>query len=108
MRVITGPSNVVAALAVILLASTGAFAYDATAFERAELTQLRPQLRSQVEARMTSGQTVRGILDTMLLNNVSQLFAANRVIAVDFAGAWPWLRGRTVKSRLSTSTSPRW
>jgi hypothetical protein len=45
----------------MLLASGGAFAYDATAFEKAELAQLSPQLRSQVEARMTGGQTIRGI-----------------------------------------------
>jgi hypothetical protein len=31
--------------------------------------QLTPDLRSQVEARVTNGQTVRGILETMLLNN---------------------------------------
>ena len=39
---------------------------------------------SQIEARITGGQTVRGILETMLLNNISQLFATNRVVAVDF------------------------
>ena len=73
-----------AALSVTLLASGAAFAYEATAFEKTELAQLPPQIRSQVEARMTGGQTVRGILETMLLNNISQLFATNRVIAVDF------------------------
>jgi hypothetical protein len=61
-----------------------AFAYEATAFEKAELAQLTPQLRAQVEARMTNGQTVRGILETMLLNNISALFAVSAVKAVDF------------------------
>ena|SRR5271166_796285 len=75
---------IAAALALMLLAAGGAFAYEATALEKTELAQLTPQLRSQVEARMTGGQTVRGILETMLLNNISQLFAANRVVAVDF------------------------
>lgn len=55
-----------------------------TAFERAELGQLTPQLRAQVKARLTQGQTVRGILETMLLNNISQLFAVGAVKAVDF------------------------
>jgi hypothetical protein len=84
MQTAIGPSKIAAALAVTLLTSGGAFAYDATAFEKDELAQLTPQLRGQVEARMTGGQTVRGILDTMLLNNISRLFAANRVVAIDF------------------------
>jgi hypothetical protein len=33
---------------------------------------------------MTGGQTVRGILETMPLNNVSALFATNRIVAADF------------------------
>jgi hypothetical protein len=84
MRTTMRPSKIAAALAVMLLASGGTLAYYATAFEKAKLAQLTPQLRSQVEARMTGGQTVRGILETMLLNNISQLFAANRVVAIDF------------------------
>ena len=48
------------------------------------MAQLTPQLRGQIEARITGGQTVRGILETTLLNNISQLFATNRVVAVDF------------------------
>jgi hypothetical protein len=39
------PSKIAAALAVMLLASGGTLAYDATAFEKAELAQLTPQLR---------------------------------------------------------------
>jgi hypothetical protein len=74
----------VAVLATALLASGAAFAYEATAFEKTELAQLNPQLRGQVEARMTGGQTARGILETMLLNNISALFATNRIVAVDF------------------------
>ena len=67
-----------------LLASGAAFANEPTAFEKAELAQLSPQLRTQVEARITSGQTVRGILETMLLNNTALDLAANKVVAVDF------------------------
>jgi len=84
MRTISKQAMAAAALAGTLLASGGAFAYDATPFEKAELAQLTPQLRYQVEARMTTGRTVRGILETIRLNNISQLFAANRVVAIDF------------------------
>jgi len=84
MRTISKHAKIAAALAVMLLASGGAFAKGPTAFEKAELAQLSPQLRSQVKARLTDGQTVRGILETMLLNNISLLFAANRIVAVDF------------------------
>ena|SRR5271170_4022923 len=66
----------------MLLASSSAFAYEATAFEKAELAQLSPQLPTQMEAWMTGGQTVRSSLDTMLLNHISQLFAARRVNAM--------------------------
>jgi hypothetical protein len=75
---------VIERLAVTLLASGAAFANEPTAFEKAELAQLSPQLRTQVEARITSGQTVRGILETMLLNNTALDLAANKVVAVDF------------------------
>ncbi len=57
---------------------------EATPMERAELAQLTPQMRSQVEARLGSGQTVHGVLDTILLNNVSQEFASGHVVATDF------------------------
>jgi len=61
-----------------------AYAAEATPVEKAELAQLSPQLRSQVEARLVSGQTVHGVLETMLLNNVSQEFASDHVVATDF------------------------
>jgi hypothetical protein len=77
------------ALATIILAGSFgaanvAFAYEATPMERAELDQLSPALRHRVEQRLGSGETVRGILDTMLLNNVSQDFASQRIVATDF------------------------
>ncbi len=55
-----------------------------TRFERAELAQLSPSLRKKVLAEMGPENTVRGILDTMLLNNISALIASNRLVAVDF------------------------
>ena len=70
-----------AAAATLPIAS---FAADMNAFEKAELAQLSPKLRAEVEARMTGGQTVRGILETMLLNNISMLFVTSKVTAVDF------------------------
>lgn len=74
--------------AILLAGSFGAadvaYAADATAMDKAELAQLSPQLRSQVEARMVSGQTVHGILEAMLLNNVSQDFASGHIVATDF------------------------
>lgn len=51
---------------------------------QAELAYLSPAVRAQVEQRATGGNTVRGVMETMLLNTVSQLFAARRVVAVDF------------------------
>ena len=59
-------------------------AAEATSLEKAELEQFSPSLRSQVEARRVSSQTVHGVLETMLLNNVSQEFASGDVVATDF------------------------
>lgn len=74
--------------AVLVAGSFGAAglaqAAGATPVEQAELAQLSPQLRTQVEARMVSGQTVHGVLETMLLNDVSQEFASGHVVATDF------------------------
>ena len=52
--------------------------------DRAELAQLSPKLRGEVEARMKDGQSVHGILETMLLNNVSQDFASGHIVATGF------------------------
>jgi hypothetical protein len=71
-------------LAAAILASAPALAYTATVMERAELARLTPQRRKQVEARLTGEQTVRGVLDTMLLNNISLQFASDHIVAVDF------------------------
>ncbi len=76
-------------MATILLAGSFgaanvAYAADTTPLEKAELAQLSPALRSQVEARLVSGQTVHGVLEAMLLNNVSQEFASGHVVATDF------------------------
>jgi len=84
MRNAIGYSMISAALAVTLLLSGAASAGQPTAIQKAELDQLSPQVRSQVEGRMTGEQSVRGILETMLLNNTSAMFATNRVVAVDF------------------------
>lgn len=75
-------------LALLLVGSFGAtgaaYATEATSIEKAELAQLSPSLKSQVEARLVSGQTVSAVLETMLLNNVSQEFASGHVVASDF------------------------
>ena len=74
----------IASTAVVAASTLPAFASSYTKFEEAELAQLSPALRAQVEARISNGQTVRGVLETMLLNNISMLFAAQKVEAVDF------------------------
>ncbi len=84
MLVTTIRKSMIALAMAAVLAPSVVSAAQPTAFEKAELAQLTPELRAQVKARLASGQTVRGILETMLLNQISQLFAAGRVTAVDF------------------------
>jgi hypothetical protein len=94
MQNMAGHSMTVAALTVAMLVSGAAFAKEPTAHEKAELAQLSPGLRSQVEARLIGDQTVRGVLDTMLLNNISLKFATNRVVAVDFDNGMAVVEGK--------------
>jgi hypothetical protein len=61
-----------------------AYAFPATPMEKAELAQLTPQVRSDVQARLGQGETVHGVLETMLLNRVSQDYATQRIVATDF------------------------
>jgi hypothetical protein len=68
-----------------LLVSGNAMAADPTPIEQAEIAQLSPALQAEVKARMAAGgQKVSEILDTMLLNSVSKIFASGRVVAADF------------------------
>jgi hypothetical protein len=69
----------------IMASSGSAIAANPTPIEQAEIAQLSPALQAEVKTRMAnSGQKVSEILDTMLLNSVSKIFASGRVIAADF------------------------
>jgi hypothetical protein len=37
-----------------------------------------------VQSRATAGNTVREVLETMLLNNIKLRYPANRIVALDF------------------------
>jgi hypothetical protein len=76
--------TVLAALAVTSAMALSTAASAQTKYEKLELEGLTPELRKQVEVRMTGRQTVRGILETMLLNNISDKVAYNQVVAIDF------------------------
>ena len=79
------PTIIAAAFVFALIASGTAFAADPTPIEQAEIGQLSPALQAEVRTRMaTGGQKVSEILDTMLLNSVSKIFASGRVVAADF------------------------
>jgi hypothetical protein len=68
-----------------MIASRSALAANPTPIEQAEISQLSPALQAEVKTRMAAGgQKVSEILDTMLLNSVSKIFASGRVVAADF------------------------
>jgi hypothetical protein len=57
----------------------------ATSLEQAELAGLKPEVRAEVQKRLsTPGQTVSEILTTMLLNNIKAKHPASRILALDF------------------------
>ncbi|MGK7869861.1 hypothetical protein [Falsiroseomonas sp. E2-1-a20] len=53
-------------------------------FERAELGYLNADLRAEVERRATGANTPRGVLETIMLNNLQLRLPSTEVIAVDF------------------------
>jgi hypothetical protein len=73
-----------AAIIGVSLMCASAQAADMTPRDKAVFDTLTPQLQEKVKARLTDGNTVRGVLETMLLNEISELFATNRIQAVDF------------------------
>jgi hypothetical protein len=80
-------------LAGAALALTGLLALPAAAqssagsreFQRAELSEVSPAIRAEVERRLASapGNTTRGILETMLLNEISVRWPGSRIVAMD-------------------------
>jgi hypothetical protein len=68
----------------VALGLGSAQAAEMNARDKAVFDMLSPQLQEQVKSRLTGGNTVRGVLETMLLNDISKLFATNRILAIDF------------------------
>lgn len=87
------PISFVAAAAVGLLSPPAAAQAQTSvspAFERAMLSELDAATRAEVESRATSGNTIRGVIGTMLLNNYYSAGAGRpgeplSVVAVDFS-----------------------
>jgi len=72
---------VIAAAALGLAAP--ALAAAPTPYEQAMLSLLSPAVQKQVLARAVDGNTIDGVITTMLLNQISGEFAAGNVVAVD-------------------------
>ncbi len=69
--------------AVAIGASTAGPVAAATAAQQKQLDMLSPRLRAEVEARLGPGQTVKGILETMLLNDLSRQYAEAEYFVFD-------------------------
>jgi hypothetical protein len=80
---------VMAGSALLMAGSHHAHAQASARFQsalgKAELAELSPQMRADVEARMRQvSQTVPEILQTILLNSIKLKYPANRIVALDF------------------------
>ena len=73
-----------------VLIGTAAYAQSPTPLEQAELAGLSPDLRAQVQARATGGNSVTEVLQVMLLNNIKAKHPASEIVAMD------WARGTAV------------
>jgi hypothetical protein len=72
------------------MTSAPALAQTPTGFERAMLAELDATTRAEVERRATGGNTVKGVIGTILLNNYYKAGARNpgqplTVVAIDFS-----------------------
>jgi hypothetical protein len=73
-----------ATLGLFLTTATLAQAQPSQAFQQAELAELSQTKRAEVQQRATGANTVREVLETMLLNNLQLRYPANRIVALDF------------------------
>lgn len=76
------------AAAALALAATPAAAQASMGsreFQQAELSEVAPAIRAEVERRVAagSGNTVRGVPETMLLNGIPVRNPGSRIVAVD-------------------------
>lgn len=72
------------ALAAAALGLAGAaMAATMSAYDQGLLSLLSPAKQKEVLARAVNGNTVDGVITTMLLNQISGEFAAGNVLAVD-------------------------
>jgi hypothetical protein len=76
---------IAAGLMAMGLAASAAHAQVATTLEQAELAGLSPEKRAEVQARAINGNTVSGVLTTMLLNSIKLKHPASKILALDFA-----------------------
>ena len=79
---------ILAGAALALVAATPALAQTSMGsreFQQAELNEVSPTIRAEVERRLASapGNTVRGVLETMLLNEVGVRWPGSRLVATD-------------------------
>jgi len=74
---------IAAAVAVVALAGSAEAAQRLSKQDQQILSQLSPQARNEVLSRLTPGETVEGIVETMALNRLSLLYAEGRIIDVD-------------------------
>lgn len=72
-----------AALALVAGSAAAQSSAGSREFQRAELAEVSPAIRAEVERRATGGNTIRGVLETMLLNEISARWPGSRLVAMD-------------------------
>jgi len=71
--------------AAVLMGTSIAYAHSAPgALEQTDLAGLNPDLRTQVQARATDGNSVTEVLQVMLLNNIKAKQPANQIVVMDW------------------------
>jgi hypothetical protein len=72
-------------LAAVLMIGAAPVHAQTRAIVQAEMGLLDAATRAEVEASMRrGGQTERGVMETMLLNNIQLRYPAQRIVVIDF------------------------
>ena len=74
---------IAAAVTAVALVGSAQAAQQMSAQDRQLLSQLTPQARQEVMSRLGPGQSVREIVETMVLNRLSAMYAEGKVVEVD-------------------------
>ncbi len=84
-RILAGAALVAGAVAIAPASALAQSSAGSREFQQAELSEVSPAIKAEVERRVAAapGNTIRGVLETMLLNELQVREPGSRIVGVD-------------------------